>query len=392
MNSPLRFLVLGGDGYVGWPVALRLAIKHPTARVLVIDNLTRRRLVDEVGGNSVTPVAPPAARVAAFRAWSGQSNLAFVDLDVSDPALDVLVREERPTHVYHLAQQASAPYSMTDPERAVFTVRNNEIGNLRVLWAIRRHVPEAHLVKLGSFGEYARPGFDVAEGYFRPSYHGVEATVDTPFPRAADDIYHVSKINDTNFISVACRKWGLRVTDVMQSTIFGVHTHETAGHPELYTRYDYDAVFGTVLNRFLCQAIVGVPLTIYGTGFQRTGLMALDDAVGSLVDLGTRSIAAGEHRVVNHITERDFCINEIASRVAEVASTRGYAVRVDRTHDPREERDTEKARYRVEAHHVDRHVRHTPLLDVVGPVFDIVAANAGRIDAARFTPTVRWST
>lgn len=392
MSAPPRFLVLGGDGYVGWPVALRLAVENPRARVLVVDNLTRRRLVGEVGGDSVTPIAPPAERVAAFRAWSGLSNLDVVDLDVSDPVIDALVLEERPTHVYHLAQQASAPYSMSDTERAVFTVRNNEIGNLRVLWAIRRHVPQAHLVKLGSFGEYARPGFDVAEGYFRPTWRGVEATVDTPFPRAADDIYHATKINDTNFISVACRKWGLRVTDVMQSTIFGVHTHETAGHPELYTRYDYDAFFGTVLNRFLCQAVVGVPLTVYGTGFQRTGLMALEDAVGSLVALGAQPVAPGEHRVVNHVTERDFCINQIAARVVEVAATRGYTARIDRTHDPRAERDSERATYRIEAGHVDRHVRHTPLLDVIGPVFDIVAANAARIDPARFAPTVRWCT
>jgi UDP-sulfoquinovose synthase len=389
-TAPARILVLGGDGYVGWPLALKLALSHPQARVLLADNLSRRRLVAEVGGDSVTPIAAPAERIRAFRDTFEQDNLSFVGVDAASPALDALVEAEQPTHIFHLAQQASAPYSMMDPERAVYTATNNEVGNLRVLWAIRRHVPTAHLIKLGSFGEYARPGFDVAEGYFRPTYKGVEASVDTPFPRAADDIYHVTKINDTNFISMACRKWGLRVTDVMQSTLFGVFTAETRLHPALYTRFDYDAVFGTVLNRFLTQAVMGCPLTVYGTGWQRTGLMALEDATGSLAALVDHPPAVGEHRVINHVTERDFCINELAERVQAVASSRGATIPIERTFDPRNEQDLCKATYTVEAGHVDEHVRPTPLDQVLGPVFDIVALNAARIDPRRFAPTVRW--
>ncbi len=120
--------------------------------MLLADNLSRRRLVAEVGGDSVTPIAAPAERIRAFRDTFEQDNLSFVGVDAASPALDALVEAEQPTHIFHLAQQASAPYSMMDPERAVYTATNNEVGNLRVLWAIRRHVPTAHLIKLGSFG------------------------------------------------------------------------------------------------------------------------------------------------------------------------------------------------------------------------------------------------
>ena len=383
-------LVLGGDGYIGWPLAVRLARAHPTARVVIADKLERRRLVREVGGESVTPIAMPEARITAFEDVFGQKNLSFAEADTTSPDIEALIQELKPTHVYHLAQQASAPYSMMGPEQAAYTVQNNEVGNLRVLWAMRRHVPDAHLVKLGSFGEYAKPGIDIAEGYFRPVWRGREATQDTPFPRASDDIYHVTKINDTNFIAMACRKWGLRVTDVMQSTIFGVYTEETHTHPELYTRFDYDAVFGTVLNRFLTQAVVGAPLTVYGTGWQRTGLMALEDSVASLAAMATRVPERGEHRVINHVTERDFCINELAERVVATAAARGFDARIERTHDPRNEQESTKATYGIETGYVAEHVRPTPIDDVIAPVFDIVARHADRIDPAAFAPRVPW--
>jgi UDP-sulfoquinovose synthase len=390
MEAALRILVLGGDGYIGWPLALRLALTHPHAQVVIADKLERRRLVAEVGGNSVTPIEDPALRLGAFREIFGQDNLSFVGADTTSPDIDALFASLRPTHVYHLAQQASAPYSMMSPENAVYTVQNNEVGNLRVLWAIRKHAPDAHLIKLGSFGEYAKPGIDIAEGYFRPTWRGREASVDTPFPRASDDIYHITKINDTNFIAMACRKWGLRVTDVMQSTIFGVYTHETMAHPALYTRFDYDAVFGTVLNRFLTQAVVGAPLTVYGTGWQRTGLMSLEDSVGSLAAMAERHPAAGEHRVINHVTERGFCINELAEQVVEIAAEHGFTARIAREHDPRGEQDPCKAEYEILTGYVDSHLEPTPIRVVLPRVFEIVAANQHRIDRGLFPPTVQW--
>ncbi len=387
----MRFVIFGGDGYIGWPLSIQIALRYPQARVVIADKLERRRLVREVGSDSITPIEAPEERLAAFRRVFGQDNLSFVSLDTTTSAVDELLAAERPTHVYHLAQQASAPYAMMGPEQAVYTIHNNEVGNMRILWAVRKHVPDAHFVKLGTFGEYAKGGIDIAEGYFRPDYKGRTADRPMPYPRESDDIYHITKINDTNFISMACRKWGLRVTDVMQSTIFGVYTEETHGHPSLYTRFDYDAVFGTVLNRFLTQTVAGYPMTIYGTGFQRTGLMALEDSVRSLVDMAERVPDVGEHRVINHVTERGFCINELAERVKEIAASRGLSAVIQRgTHDPRVETDATKATYGIESAYVAENVVHTPIDRVLAPMFDIVSTYQHRIDRTVFPPLVQW--
>lgn len=383
-------LVLGGDGYLGWPLALSLALRRPDARVVVADNLARRRLVAEVGADSVTPIAGPDARVAAYRRFSGRGNLAFVRVDAATPELDELVAQLRPDTVYHLAQQASAPFSMTGVDQAVHTLVNNEVSNMRLLWAVRRFVPDAHVVKLGSFGEYAQCGLDIPEGYFVPAHAGKRATRPVPFPRESDDIYHVSKINDSNYISLACRKWGLRVTDVMQCTAFGAAVRAAEAVPELDTRLDYDAVFGTVVNRFAAQIVTGAPMTVYGTGHQRTGLMDLDDAISSLARLEGRPPPPGEHRVINHVTVRDFSVNEVAEALQRVAAARGVRAAISRVHDPRGETLAHKPDHAIAAAYVDAHVAATPFEHALARLFDAVARHRGRIDPALFPPRVAW--
>jgi UDP-sulfoquinovose synthase len=387
----MRILVLGGDGYIGWPLSLKLALSHASAEVWMADNGLRRRMVAEVGGNSVTPILAMDERLAAFRRVFGQDNLHFAELDVAGPGLSGLIAELRPEIVYHLAQQGSAPYSMLDVDHALFTIQNNEGGNMRLLWALREHAPGAHLVKLGTFGEYAKGGIDIAEGYFLPSYNGKTASRPLPYPRESDDIYHISKINDSNYISLACRKWGLAVTDIMQSTIFGVHTEETSMSDALVTRCDYDAVWGTVVNRFIAQSVLGYPLTVYGTGLQRTGLMALADSVRSLATIAEKRPNSGEHRVINHVTERSWCINEVAEQVARVAGTHGISTEVRRDHNPRAENDTKKAEYGIENHYVSSCVAHTPFDEAVAPLFAAVARWKHNVRAEVFPPTVRWS-
>lgn len=386
----MTFVVLGGDGYLGWPLALTLALRHPQARVVVVDNLARRRLVAGVGGNSITPIADPAARLAAYRRFAGRDNLEFEALDVATPALDALIARRRPDVVFHLAQQASAPYSMTGVDEAVHTLVNNEVGNMRLLWAVGRHVPDAHIVKLGSFGEYAQCDLEIPEGYFVPTHAGRTASRPVPFPREADDIYHVSKINDTNYGALACRAWGLRITDVMQCTAFGAATHATDGAPELDTRLDYDAVFGTVVNRFAAQICVGRPMTVYGTGHQRTGLMALDDAVDSLARLVERPPARGEHRVINHVTERDLSVNEIAAALQRAAAARGLPAAIDWSHDPRGETRPDKPTHTIRSDYVEAHVAATPFDEALDRLLAVVARHAARIDGALFPPRISW--
>lgn len=392
MTSPAPALVLGGDGYIGWPLALALATTDRHRAVTIVDNGARRRLVAACGGASVTPILPLEARVELARSVFGLPNLHAVALDITTEGLDALVAEARPGLVVHLAQQCSAPYSMAGLEEALYTLHNNEGGNLRVLWALRRWAPEAHLLKLGTFGEYAKAGIDVAEGYFRPTYNGRTADRDMPYPRESDDFYHASKINDSNYISIACRKWGLRVTDVMQSTIFGVDTPLTRAAPGLVTRFDACGMWGTVVNRFITQTVLGQAMTVYGSGLQRTGLMALADSVASLAQLAGQPPARGVHRVVNHVTERSWCVLEIAEAVQAVAEAQGFSARIDRGgYDPRGEDVAEKATHAVEAHYVASEVAHTPFAEALAPLFARVAAYRDGVDPACLAPRVSWA-
>jgi UDP-sulfoquinovose synthase len=390
MVTERPIVVLGGDGYIGWPLSLRLARHWPEQRIIMIDNLLRRRLVAQAHAASLVPIASPEERLAAARDL-GINNLEYLFLDAASPALAAVMAEERPAVVYHLAQQCSAPFSMRDVDSSMLTLNNNEGSNLRLLWAVRDFVPDAHIVKMGSFGEYAKSGLDIAEGYFSPSYRGKTPLRPMPYPREADDVYHVTKINDTNFISVACRKWGLRITDVMQSTVFGARTADTSRHPLLHTRFDYDECFGTVVNRFLAQALIGEPLSVYGTGHQRTGLIALEDSVSRLAAIATDAPDAGVHRVVNNVTETSYSINELAEEIRAVLALRGHEVNIERAvHDPRGERPEQKMSYDVERVLGSRG-SHTPLSEVVLETFDAIEPWREQVRRKALVPATRWS-
>src|SRR6267154_4229412 len=241
----MRILILGGDGYLGWPTALRFS----------------------AAGHEV----------------------AVVD--------DFL-----PDAVVHYGQQASAPYSMISRQTAVETQYANTIGNLNLLFALRDHVPEAHLVKLGTMGEYGQPNIDIEEGYIEISHKGRSDLL--PFPKLPGSLYHCSKVHDSTNIHFACRTWGLRATDLNQGVVYGVETEETAGDERLITRFDYDELFGTVLNRFCVQAVIGHPLTVYGAGGQTRGFLNIRDTV-RCVELAVEHPAErGDFRVFNQFTEQ----------------------------------------------------------------------------------------
>ena len=280
---------------------------------------------------------------------------------------------------------------MAGIEEALFTLNNNEGNNMRLLWAVRKHVPDAHIIKIGSFGEYAKAGLDITEGYFFPEHNGQKANRPMPFPREADDIYHISKINDTNYAAMACRKWNLRITDVMQSTIFGLKTEEMADCDALYTRFDYDEIFGTVLNRFLTQVIAGYPLTVYGTGNQRTGLMSLKDSVNSLANIVNNIPECGTHRVINHVTEARYSINELAATITGIAKEEGYSVAIKETFDPRNERPESKQEYGIDTAYIDKHLISTPFNNIIRDAFKFIKRYKDNIVTHVFTPKIKMS-
>lgn len=263
-SKPKRVMVIGGDGYCGWATALHLSKKN--YEVCIVDNLVRRLFDHQLGLESLTPIASIHDRISRWKALTGKSIELFVG-DICDfEFLAESFKSFEPDSVVHFGEQRSAPYSMIDRSRAVFTQHNNVIGTLNVLFAIKEFGEECHLVKLGTMGEYGTPNIDIEEGYITITHNGRTDTL--PYPKQASSFYHLSKVHDSHNIAFTCKAWGIRATDLNQGVVYGVKTDETEMHEELRNRLDYDAVFGTALNRFCVQAAVGHPLTVYGKGGQ----------------------------------------------------------------------------------------------------------------------------
>src|SRR4051794_21999783 len=341
----MRILVLGGDGYLGWPTALHLS--QCGHEVGVADNFARRQYDFELGVESLVPVESLQTRVAVWRSLTGRSLAVFVG-DLTDAEFTYrLVSEFRPDAVVHFAEQRAAPYSMIDRKHAVYTQVNNVVGTLNLLYAIAEVDRDVHLVKLGTMGEYGTPNIDIEEGWLDIEYKG--RTDRVLFPKRPGSFYHLSKVHDSHNIEFTCRIWGLRATDLNQGVVYGQQTPETVLDDRLATRFDYDAVFGTVLNRFVIQAVLGQPLTVYGTGGQRRGIIDIRDTVRCIQLACETPAERGEFRVFNQMTE-SMSVKRIAETVAECFP--GEA-RIDHLPNPRVEH---------EEHYY--HVTHTRLLDL----------------------------
>jgi UDP-sulfoquinovose synthase len=382
----MRVLILGGDGYLGWPTALRFSARGH--EVAVVDNFSRRRWVADTGSDSLTPILDLDARIAAWRETSGKELRSFVGAVEDGEFLDDVVAETKPEVVIHYGQQASAPYSMGSREQAVETQHGNVIGNLNLLFSIRDHVPECHLVKLGTMGEYGQPNIDIEEGYIEIEHKGRSDVL--PYPKLPASLYHCSKVHDSTNIHFACRTWGLRATDLNQGVVYGIETEETAGDERLITRFDYDELFGTVLNRFCLQAVIGHPLTVYGSGGQTRGFLNIRDTL-ACVELAVANPAErGEFRVFNQFTEQ-FSVIELAELVKHAAEHLGYAVEIQHCDNPRVEK---------EEHYYN--AIHTKLLDLglepsllgeelVESIIHALERYKGNAIEAAIDPRTRWN-
>ncbi|MDX2160580.1 MAG: NAD-dependent epimerase/dehydratase family protein [bacterium] len=329
----MKVFIAGVDGYLGWALAQHLVKRGHT--IAGTDIYLRRQWVEEMGSTSALPVYSIQERLAAFREVHGQ-DLIFHETDLLDyAALRDFLAEFQPDAIVHLAEMPSAPYSMIDQAHAAFTHTNNVIGSLNVLWAMREVCPEAHLVKLGTMGEYGTPNVDIPEGFFEVEFRGRKDTM--PFPRQANSFYHLTKVHDSNNTMFACRTWGLRSTDIMQGVVFGTRIDAMGDDPRLFSRLDFDQCFGTAVNRFCCQAVIGHPLTLYGTGHMQRGFLPLRDSIQCLTLTIENPPAKGEYRVFNQF-EETYTIEELAHKVRQAAADVGLNVEIQYYENPRTER------------------------------------------------------
>lgn len=382
-------LIFGGDGYIGWPLALHLA--WTTDRnVIVADNLVTRRLVSSVGSDSLVPILSPSARVAAYERASGKTNLTFLEMDARDPRqVDHVISKFAPETIVHLAQQRSAPFSMVDQEHALYTQVNNIVTNMNILFSMCRRVPRAHLLKMGSMGEYGTPNIEIAEGPVEMSKDGRKHVA--MFPRTGQSWYHLSKIFDTYNVMMANKIDGVKATDVMQGVVYGSKTSETDEAP-LATRFDFDSIWGTVINKYVVQAVVLNKLLLYGKGGQTRGFLSLYDSVECLTLLLDNPPPEGEYRVVNQMDET-YDTLALAKKVQRVAGEFGYEVGSERVPNPRVE--SEEHFYKVE-HKILPSLgfkRAKDIDDVIREIFETVIGNRERAVKMKslLTPSVTWA-
>jgi UDP-sulfoquinovose synthase len=326
----MRVLILGGDGYLGWPTAMRFSGKGHT--VGVVDNFARRTWVEEAGSHSLTPIVPLDQRIEAWREVSGTQIEPYVGDIAEGTFIADVVRDFEPDAIVHYGEQPSAPWSMKSVDHAVVTQGNNVIGSLKLLWAMREHAPEAHLIKLGTMGEYGTPNIDIEEGFIEIEHNGRRDTL--PFPKVPGSLYHLSKVHDSHNIHFACRIWGLRSTDLNQGVVYGIETPETRLDERLMTRFDYDELFGTALNRFAVEAVIGYPLTVYGKGGQTRGFLNIVDTLQCVELTAANPPARGEYRVFNQFTEV-FNVAELAEKVRHAGAEIEIDVQVDHVPNPR---------------------------------------------------------
>ncbi|MDQ3728227.1 MAG: NAD-dependent epimerase/dehydratase family protein [Actinomycetota bacterium] len=382
----MRILILGGDGYLGWPTAMRFSARGH--EVSVVDNFARRRWHSENGTDSLTPIASLDERLDAWHEGTDNRIRSFVGSMEDAAFVDDVIAQTLPESIVHYAEQPSAPYSMKSRETAVETQYSNVIGTLNLLFTIRDQAPGCHLVKLGTMGEYGTPNIDIEEGYIEIEHKGRKDTL--PFPKVPGSLYHLSKVHDSHNIHFACRIWGLRATDLNQGVVYGVDTEESTRDERLITRFDYDQYFGTVLNRFCTQAVIGHPLTVYGEGGQTRGFLNIRDTL-QCVELAVANPAAlGDFRVFNQFTEQ-FSVAELAELVRQSAGEVGIDVEVKRYPNPRVEAEshyynatnTKLHDLGLQPHHLGE--------ELVRSLLGIIETHRDRVIESAIMPTTKWN-
>jgi UDP-sulfoquinovose synthase len=381
----MRVAVLGGDGYCGWATALYLSMKGHY--VAIADNFARRQWDHELGVQTLTPIRPLSDRLRSWQRLTGSTIELFVGDVTEYDFLSSVVKDFEPEAVVHFAEQRAAPYSMIDRKHAVFTQVNNVVGTLNLLFALREFQPDCHLIKLGTMGEYGTPNIDIEEGYITIEHNGRKDTV--PYPKQPGSFYHLSKVHDSHNIMFSCKAWGLRATDLNQGVVYGTVTDEVALDEALINRFDYDEVFGTVLNRFCVQAAIGHPLTVYGKGGQTRGFLDIRDTVRCVEIACLNPAARGECRVFNQFTEQ-FSVLDLARMVQIAGNKLGLTVSVDHISDPR----VEAEEHYYNAKHsklielgLEPHLLSDSLLD---SLMNVALKYRDRVDAAVMLPRINW--
>jgi len=340
-----HILILGGDGFLGWPTAMYFSQRG--YQVTVVDNYMRRNNCQDWDVGMLYPVPSLVERAKIWHELTGK-EIKVVIGDLADPEVMRGLFDGRveyrwavnrnfsgiPETVVHYAEQPSAPFSMISYQQANSTIQNNLLVTNNLMFAVRDYARETHIIKLGTMGEYGTPNIDIEEGWLEIEHKGRRGKF--LFPRAAGSIYHTTKVMDTDLLWFGVRIWGLKVTDLMQGPVYGIETEESSIDQRLRTFFNYDEIFGTIVNRFITQAVVGYPLTVYGKGGQTRGYLNLKDTLQCVHKSEQTPAKQGELRIFNQMMET-FSANDLAEKTARVGQSLGYDVQIEHLENPRKE-------------------------------------------------------
>jgi UDP-sulfoquinovose synthase len=355
--------------------------------VHVIDNYLRRRIALQTQSEALMPNPNLVERAEIFQAVSGCQVGVTIGNVTDYRILSKVFQEFSPEAVIHYAEQPSGPYSMIGYDEARLTLENNLLSTHNVIFAVMEYAPDCQIIKIGTMGEYGTPNIDIPEGWIEIEHRGRADTF--LFPRAAGTQYHTTKVLDTDYLYFYVRTFGIRVTDLMQGPVYGLSTPESDMDERLLPNFHYDDIFGTALNRFLVQAVAGVPLTVYGKGGQTRGYLDLRDTLQCVELAMLNPTERGKLRVLNQFVET-FSVNMLAERVQRVGNQMGLAVKVESIPNPRKE---------SEDHYYNPD--HSGLLDlglkphyltdeVIAGMLEQVLKYKAQIDTSKIMPRVRW--
>jgi len=389
----MNILIIGADGYMGWPLACQLLAQEDVNSIVLFDNCITRDKVKLVGGNSITPILSFQERGKLLQTHFPKKNIKVVqDSILNEKLVDDLTKQKFDI-IYHLGHLRTAPYSMSNKQACIETVYNNEIGFLNLLWSLKENSRDTLIVKLGSFGAYAPTGLEIPESDINLKTNtSVDSEVSVPYPKFATDFYHITKANDSLFARAACKNWSMRIIDVMQSTVFGCYNKYTHDVGE-QTRFDYDEIYGTVVNRFLIQGLLGLDLSVYGDGGHSSGIMVLEDATNVLTALRNEEIKPGQYRVINS-NPRSYKIIDLANSVRSVLKNAGVMTEISvNEYDPRHEQSND-GKYQVttaESRFFNENFNETSIELEIQRSMEIVKDHLDRVSEDVIYPKLDWS-
>jgi len=382
----MRVIVFGADGYLGWPTSMKFA--SDGHEVIAVDNYLRRKMALETDSEPLMNNPNLTTRADIYKSFTDQTIKIKIGDCTNYQFIQKLFKEFKPEAVIHYAEQPSAPYSMIGHKEASLTLNNNLDSTLNIIFGVIEEVPDCHIIKLGTMGEYGTPNIDIEEGWIEIDHNGRKDTF--LYPRQTGSLYHTTKIMDTDLLWFYVRTYGIKVTDLMQGPVYGLSTTESDLNDNLLPNFHYDDIFGTALNRFLVQSVAGIPLTVYGEGGQTRGYLNINDTMQCVSLSMLEPPNKGDLRIFNQFTEI-FSVNALAEKVKTVGNSMGLNVDVKNYPNPRKE---------AEDHYYNP--KHTGLMelglkpnyltdDVIYGMLEKIIQYKDNIVSNRILPRISWN-